>query len=420
MWLLSRRLVFYCGLEPLPLFALPLKAPQNGPTDALFSGALTVEEFDRLVVSYRKETGLRLAAVDTQGILLRGEVRCVAGPEAHRDIFRQSVEEALRWGEPCIMCCPFGHALWSVPVMRNHQLLGGLLVGGVGLDEPEASGAFDRRLLRASRALLEMAARNNLTNAALLAQNRLAAERESGRAEALHDLKERLYDGIRSIYLSEEPALLAAIQRGERNEARRIINRILTAIYMRGAGRSSLLKTLVLELVVMMARAAVQAGAEPEKILGINYRSLTELADVQSQEDLSDWLCEMLEQLIDAMGASTAHPNVAQLARAVAYMEQNFHKELNRGEVARAAALSPSHFSHLMRGHAGVSFTQLLLRIRLDNARRMLARNGVTVMEVAAACGFGEQSYFTRVFKKHFNETPVNYRRRMCDLNANS
>ncbi|MDR0351918.1 MAG: helix-turn-helix transcriptional regulator, partial [Opitutaceae bacterium] len=58
-------------------------------------------------------------------------------------------------------------------------------------------------------------------------------------------------------------------------------------------------------------------------------------------------------------------------------------------------------------------FTELLLRIRLDNARRLLARDSSTVVEIAAACGFSEQSYFTRVFKKTFNETPLDYRRRV-------
>ena len=379
----------------------------------LFPGMLSSAGFDELATTYHHATQFNLAAVDADGGLLRGEVRCVAGPEAHRGIFRQSLEEALRWGEPCIMCCPFGHALWAVPVMRNHCLVGGLLVGGVSLDQLEPAGSLDRRLLTASKSLLELAVQHNLTNAALLERNRQVAEQESGRAEALHDLKDHLYDGIRSIYLHEEPGLLAAIQRGERNEARGIINRILTAIYARGAGRRSLLKALALELVVMMARAAVQAGAEPERILGINYRSLTELASVQSQEDLSDWLCEMLELLIDAMGKPAAHPNVVQLARAVTYIEQNFAQALSREEVARAAGLSPSHFSHLMRERAGTTFTQLLLRIRLDHARRLLARGHLPVADIAAACGFNEQSYFTRVFKRAFNDTPADYRRRV-------
>jgi AraC-like DNA-binding protein len=388
-----------------------------------------VAEFDRLASSYRDETTFDLAAIDRQGALLRGKACCCASSRParasrsssptrvdapHSDLYRQATGEALRWGDPCIMCCPSGYALWALPVMHNHEVLGGLLVAGVPLDrQGEPAGALDRRLLDATRALLELAGRHNLTNLALLEKNRLAAERESGRAEAIHALKERLYDDIRGIYLREEPALLAAIQRGERTAARGIINHILTAIYARGAGRHSLLKTLTLELVVMMARAAVQAGAEPEKILGLNYRSLTELAGVRTQEDHTTWLCEMLEQLIDAMGAPPAHPNAVQLARAIAHMERHYGENLGRDEVARAAGLSASHFSHLMKERAGATFTELLLRIRLDNARRLLVRHGAGVAEIAATCGFSDQSYFTRVFKKKFNETPNDYRHRI-------
>ena len=89
------------------------------------------------------------------------------------------------------------------------------------------------------------------------------SKREREKAEALHTLKDRLQDDIRTIYLHEEPALLAAIRRGERTEARRIINRVLTAIYAVGLARTELLKSLALELVVMMSRAAVQAGGDP-------------------------------------------------------------------------------------------------------------------------------------------------------------
>jgi AraC-like DNA-binding protein len=120
----------------------------------------------------------------------------------------------------------------------------------------------------------------------------------------------------------------------------------------------------------------------------------------------------MLEQLIDAMGAPAAHPNAVQLARAIACIEQRYAENLTRDEVARAAGLSPGHFSHLMREHAGATFTDILLRVRLDNARRLLARDNAPVSEVAQSCGFSDQSYFTRVFKKTFDETPATYRRR--------
>ena len=59
----------------------------------------------------------------------------------------------------------------------------------------------------------------------------------------------------------QEPLLLAAIRRGDRGEARRIINHVLVHIYSAGEERSDLLKGLLLELVVMISRAAVEAGA---------------------------------------------------------------------------------------------------------------------------------------------------------------
>ena len=77
------------------------------------------------------------------------------------------------------------------------------------------------------------------------------------------------YERIRELYLYEEPALLASIQRGDRKQATRIINLILVHIYSAGAERSELLKGLLLELVVMMSRAAVEAGAPQTEVLGL-------------------------------------------------------------------------------------------------------------------------------------------------------
>ena len=93
-------------------------------------------------------------------------------------------------------------------------------------------------------------------------------------------LEHRPYDRIRELYLLQEPMLLAAIRRGDRREARRIINHVLVHIYSAGQERSDLLKGLLLELVVMMSRAAVEAGAMQSEVLGLNFRCLTELAGI--------------------------------------------------------------------------------------------------------------------------------------------
>ena len=96
-------------------------------------------------------------------------------------------------------------------------------------------------------------------------------------------LEHKPYDRIRELYLYQEPALLVAIRRGDRGEARRIINHVLVQIYSAGEERSELLKGLLLELVVMISRAAVEAGA----LLAIlDKTTLAEMETMRSQVDV--------------------------------------------------------------------------------------------------------------------------------------
>ena len=118
---------------------------------------------------------------------------------------------------------------------------------------------------------------------------------------------ERPFDRVRELYLYEEPALLASIRRGDRKEATRIINLVLVHIYSVGEERSELLKGLLLELVVMMSRAAVEAGAPQSEILGLGFRHLTELAEIRDDEQLASWLRASLVRIFEAVEIGRAH-----------------------------------------------------------------------------------------------------------------
>ena len=56
--------------------------------------------------------------------------------------------------------------------------------------------------------------------------------------------------------------------------------------------------------------------------------------------------------------------------------------------------------------------TTSILRLRLLMARRRLRTTTDAVGRIAAGCGFYDQAHFTRAFKKHTGETPLEFRRR--------
>jgi AraC-like DNA-binding protein len=221
------------------------------------------------------------------------------------------------------------------------------------------------------------------------------------------------FDTIREFYLYQEPALLGAIRLGDRREARRIINHILVHIYSAGHERSELLKGLLLELVVMVSRAAVEAGASQSEVLGMRFSHLTELAEIDDDEALAAWLRGTLERIFGAIERQQKFDVPKLVATTLTYLRDHMDRELSRDEVARHVGLSPGHFSQLLKERTGRGFAELLREARIQAACELLATTDKPLAEIASSCGFCDQSYFTHVFRDMRGITPGQYRNQL-------
>jgi len=373
------------------------------------------KSFRRLAREYARRWGVGLCVVDPAGhVLMRGELcaRCAAATDECAEARAFAVREGLRWGEPSIVQCPWRMMLWAVPLMTNREVTGGLVAGATEeavLAGSEGQPALDiPRVCADLRALAEEA---NLTNAAALELNRRQYHDEQQRAHAIHAFKSDVHYSIRELYMNEEPALLAAIRSGDRRAAREILNRLLITVHYHARDRLDLVKSLFLELVVTMSRTAVEAGGDPEEFLGMNYRSMAAVSALGSEEELASWLRRMLEGIMDAIERHRRKDPGFLLFEALEFMREHCCEALSRDDVARAVHISPSHFSHLIRRESGATFTELLSRMRVDRAAELLAHTDKPIAAIALECGFRDQSYFTKVFKRHRHTTPLRYRR---------
>lgn len=368
--------------------------------------------FESLAAEYANAWGLGCVFTDPEGGILAGDAPhsdCGTHTEC-ASARKQALNEALRWGEPSMVLCPAGFVIWAVPVMENSAVTGAIVVEKAMVGT-ERDPLTPEQLRGAVTDLLAMAEEANLTNAALMELRRAAAHRESQRAEAIHEVKGQNYQSIRDLYLLEEPALISAIKRGDRPAAREILNRVLVGIYYFGRERPLLLKSFILELIVTMSRSAVEAGGDPSELLGANYSSFAELAEIESEEELCAWLVSMLERMMDAIKSNREFPSTVLLGEALRFMEEHLNEPISRDHVADVACLSPSHFSRVVKQTFGQSFTDLLAKMRIDRAREHLARTDASLIQVCLDCGFSDPSYFTKVFRKYTGHTPSEYRR---------
>jgi len=100
------------------------------------------------------------------------------------------------------------------------------------------------------------------------------------------------------------------------------------------------------------------------------------------------------------------------LQSAIDLIRREFAEPLKVADIAAAAALSPAQLERAMRRALGVSPKQLLIRTRIDEAARRLDDTDATLATIAGACGFYDQSSFTRQFQRAVGITPGAYRAR--------
>jgi len=103
------------------------------------------------------------------------------------------------------------------------------------------------------------------------------------------------------------------------------------------------------------------------------------------------------------------------LRRAVSYVEHHYHEDVRNEMVAQVCDMNPFHFSRLFKKTYGIGFKEFLTRYRLREARRLLANPQANVTQVGLAVGFNDPSYFSRVFKKYYDDNPSAFLGKLFD-----
>ncbi|MDO5418108.1 MAG: AraC family transcriptional regulator [Lachnospiraceae bacterium] len=97
-------------------------------------------------------------------------------------------------------------------------------------------------------------------------------------------------------------------------------------------------------------------------------------------------------------------------------VENRYGEDLSIGEMADLCGYSSSHFMKFFKQWMGTSFVDYLNEYRLIMAARLLLCGEKNVTEIAQETGFGQTSYFNRLFKRKHGMTPGEYRKqcKMC------
>lgn len=108
--------------------------------------------------------------------------------------------------------------------------------------------------------------------------------------------------------------------------------------------------------------------------------------------------------------------NSRRIEKTLAYLDQNFEKEITLSEVARLNNMADTAFSRFFKTHTGKTFVDILIEKRLGHVSRLLIESALPIADIAYQCGFNNMSNFNRIFKKKKGFTPNGFREKYSNI----
>jgi AraC-like DNA-binding protein len=97
--------------------------------------------------------------------------------------------------------------------------------------------------------------------------------------------------------------------------------------------------------------------------------------------------------------------------QAMAYIHEHYTEPVARAELARHVGLAEDYLTNCFHKEVGMTPIAYLNRYRVTQAKLLLIQSDTSIGEIAAAVGFGDSGYFSRIFRREVGVAPEAYRR---------
>ena len=411
---------------------------------------------ERILGTFSKATGLRVYIIDQEGEMIVKpidaagmssfcqQVRQVGRPRCRR-CYARAGKEAAKYGEPYIFRCHAGLVLWAAPLMVEGEHAATIICGQVLMWEPEdffweEIEEYTRPLELDSRGLMERARELSVISAdrvqavaemlfettnhilrtgmASLYQLQEIAAHQALINEEMQDRK--LEQSIRQLnassslmnFLKKEQELSVKVRQGDRHAAQQALDSVLADLLEKFPGNTDEVKARIIELLVILSRATIEGGANPQELLTLNCRYIEEINRIQSLGEVCLWIKKALGVFLDNMDDARCIKNLQVVNSAVDYIRAHYQRRLTLDEIAQQVYVSASYLSRLFKKEIGCTVIELLTKVRVEEAKKVFHDPKYTVRQVAAEIGFEDANYFSKVFRRIEGITPSKYKQK--------
>ncbi|ETT32929.1 AraC family transcriptional regulator [Paenibacillus sp. FSL R7-269] len=161
--------------------------------------------------------------------------------------------------------------------------------------------------------------------------------------------------------------------------------------------------------IALAARAAIEGGLHSEISFSVSDLYIQRLEELRTEKEI-DQLClvaffELTEKVAQVKEAR--YSKTVTTCKNYIY-DQRFSR-ITHESIAGHAGISPNYLSVIFKKETGVPVNEYIQQIKIEEAKNMILFSNTPLSEIGSLLSFSDQSYFTKVFKKHTGLTPKQY-----------
>lgn len=339
-----------------------------------------------------------------------------------------SSKRAFKSNDNYVYTCPSNFVFWSSSVLKNNKLLATIVAGNTLFDNKETIinsykkiaktekqrktlhklEEFDYITKQEFKALVSIL---KLSTSSLFDKSTCQCNGNCGGDKCscgfIKDVRSKEIQNDDD----NELKLIGYIDANDENNAIAILDKIYLSIINATKINFLTVRSNALHFVLFLNYILHEKNnTSNEAFFETNLAYINELYLQENIESLNIWLKRNIKQFSKDMFKINNSKHGDSLAKAIFYGKNNLSLDLTLESVAEKAGLSSSYFSRIFKQEMKISFTEYLNNIRITESKRLLRETDLKLSDIALKCGFTDQSYFTKTFKKFVNLSPGKYR----------
>ena len=147
------------------------------------------------------------------------------------------------------------------------------------------------------------------------------------------------------------------------------------------------------------------------KLTQFRDQKLDDVTELQLTAELYKLLAFLMKEFPSKAMSDSSILIQNYIKQAKKIIHTQYGNPLKISDIAKKLNLNRSYLYKIFKEETGYSLKDYLIQIRMEKSADLLTRTTFHISEIANAVGFPDALAFSKAFKKHFGQSPSNYRK---------